>query len=295
MPPFQNLAPFGSSRPTLVTALHSQVRQEAEYIQDRISAAECLDRKLTAEIAKAQAKLGEVRKTEGSRELAKSLKRIIRKKRSRLNRCVKNRQAFEARLATIFADMERMEQRQWRHSSPNLHNFGMSFTGDKLPSWTAHLSGPSAQTLNAPTLQTQYIQLPQPLNHSVSIHVPQTPVIRPTQSGFGHTPQEYYGVAEAGSGPGISPTDTVSPYELSSPKGLPVTYIPAAHQVHVLDAMNQMHISQPHESYVQTSSIPTTAIGQNIDLLQRPSMLDHQSAAFRLERAARKRKGQRSC
>ncbi|KIW82035.1 hypothetical protein Z517_05062 [Fonsecaea pedrosoi CBS 271.37] len=306
MASLHHLTPFSSTRPTLVTAQHSQVRQEAEYIQERIAAAECLYRRLTAEITKTQHRLVEARKHKSSDGLTNSLKRSIRKKRSRLNRCVKNRQAFEARLATIFAEMDRMEQRQWRHSSPNLPDFGRSHVPEDrnasiaVPSWTtSYMSTPSVrstvQTLDIPTIPMQL----QSLHHAVPIHTPQTPVIRPTQFSqitLGRPHEQDLGFSQAGNDAVISPSDTVSSYELNSPNGFPVTYIPAAHQADVLDALHRMHISTPQESHTQPSSIPTTAIGQgNIDFSHRLRMFDHQSAAFRLERAARKHKGHRSC
>ncbi|OAP65735.1 hypothetical protein AYL99_01707 [Fonsecaea erecta] len=296
----QHLRPFASSRPTLVTALHSQVRQEAEYIQECIAATHRLHSSLKAEIARTEAKLVEARTLEGSRDIANSLKRNIRKKRSRLNRCLKNRQILEARLITIFADIARMERQQWRHSSPNLHGLGIadSPTG---PSWHTHMyfSTPGAPggmlALNVPTLQMQYQGFPEALYQSVP-DGPQTPLIRPTlfsQAGIGHPHLQDFGVAQAGHELGISPTDTVSPCELSSPNAFPVAYIPAA-QVNLVEVLDQMHISQPH---TETSNIPTTAPEQrNLGLSQRLSMLDHQSAAFRLEKsAARKGRSQRSC
>ncbi|EXJ75240.1 uncharacterized protein A1O5_01936 [Cladophialophora psammophila CBS 110553] len=313
MASFQHLGPFGSPRPTLVTALHSQVRQEAEYIQERIAAAEGLYRKLTMDIIKTQTDLGEVEKNGDSEKVINSIKRKIRKKRSRLNRCVKNRQIFETQLATIFGEMRRMEQRQWRHhSASRIHNLGMSSAGDfgnascTAPSWPAipYMSasrGPDlVQNLEGPILKVPYSRFPQDLYQSVPNYVPQTPVLRPTQIPqlrFAQPHQQECGVPRVSNEPGISPTDTVSTYELSSPRGFPVNYTPAAtQQVDLLQAMSQMHISQPHESLAQTSSIPTMVLGQrSLDLSQHPSMLDHQSVAFQLQKAAKKGRGQRSC
>ncbi|KIW97940.1 uncharacterized protein Z519_01524 [Cladophialophora bantiana CBS 173.52] len=264
MAAFQHLGPFGSPRPTLVTALHSQVRQEAEYIQERIAAAEGLYRKLTADIMKAQADLGEVQKNGGFEKVINSFKRNIRKKRSRLSRCVKNRQIFETRLATIFAEMKRMEQQQWRHhSASHIHNLGMSSAADfgnasyTAPSWSAipYMSASwytgTLQNLEGPILQAPYSRFPQDLYQSVPNYVPQTPVIRPTQIpqlGFAQPDQQECGVRRVSNEPGISPTDTVSPCELSSPRGFPVNYSPAAtQQSDLLQVMSPMHISQPHD------------------------------------------------
>ncbi|KIX92868.1 uncharacterized protein Z520_11344 [Fonsecaea multimorphosa CBS 102226] len=203
--------------------------------------------------------------------------------------------------------MERMAQRQWRHSAPNLRNLTVPHIGEiadapTAPSWPAnsYMSAPwgtsSMHSLSVPTLSSPSSRFPQAPYQTVPTHVPQTPVLRPTQflqGGIGYPHQHDFGVAQAGQ-EGISPTNTVSTYELSSPKGFSVTFAPAA-QFNVLDAMNQLHISQPHEAYMQPSSIPITALEQrHFPLSQLPSMLDHQSAAFRLEKA-RKGRGQRSC
>jgi hypothetical protein len=53
----RDLTPFGADIPTLATAQHSLIRQEADYIHERITAAAALHKKLTSEIWSAERKL----------------------------------------------------------------------------------------------------------------------------------------------------------------------------------------------------------------------------------------------
>ncbi|EXJ55481.1 hypothetical protein A1O7_08408 [Cladophialophora yegresii CBS 114405] len=281
--------PFGAGIvPTLATAPHSHIRQEADYIRERIDAARALHRKLTSEIRRNESKLEEVREDEFSGRpntstpvSITSLKKSIRKRRSRLNRCARNLAAFGDRLAAITLQMQALQQRQWRHSAPQL--YGLE---NACPEHLA--SAPCRHDWSASTLSN----VPQPPTPALIVHplhvqsqhhpvvgyLPRTPVLRPV-----HVPrladtealQESAGPKHVFDGVEISPTNTVSPYDLNAPRGFP-----AAQRIDLAEAVSNMRISQIQE----LDHVPESVV----DLSKRLRRLDHESAALRLQKLARK-------
>ncbi|OCT44708.1 hypothetical protein CLCR_06156 [Cladophialophora carrionii] len=292
MIPHRNLMPCGVGVPTLATAQHSHIRQEADYIHERINAATALHRKLSSEIRRAERRLDKARQDKWPDEpntaiSITSLKKSIRKQRSRLNRCARNLAAFEDRLAAITLQMQALQQRQWRHSAPQL--YGLE---DACPErfasapcrhdWSAstplHILQPPTPALGAGVLETQMQGQMQSQHHPVVGYLPRTPVLRPVQvPRLVETEvfQQSAGPMHVFEGVEISPTGTVSPYDLSPPRGFP-----AAQRIDLADAVSNLRISQARE--------PDQAPRLGVDLSQRLRLLDHESAALRLQRLARK-------
>src|ERR1700743_1083858 len=110
---FQNRAPFGTPTPTLARSQYSRLRQEADYVQDRITAYHAREEQLAREIRKAERNLDEARTRPDSKASPKSCNKSVGKWRSRQAQCARNRQALEARLADLSVEIQRLEQRQW--------------------------------------------------------------------------------------------------------------------------------------------------------------------------------------
>ncbi|KAJ9613232.1 hypothetical protein H2200_003174 [Cladophialophora chaetospira] len=272
-----NAKPFGATLPTLATSQHSQVRQEADYIQERIVASTVLCRKLTSEIKKGEKRLGKAREDGCSEEPIISLKKKIKKQRSRLNRGARNQQLLEERLRAILGEIEKLEQRQWRRSAPQLYtpqNMGAGHTANPQYDvfWSMHPQPPTP-ALCPPPMLPLHMQGPY---HPVVGYVPRAPVLQPVQVPRLAYTQPKQQIVPFLDGMEMSPADTMSPYDLTGPTSFPV-----AHNFDLADGVDNMQISD-------VQPMATQSHGSNLSLIA--SMPDNQSAAIRLQRAARKGK-----
>ena len=283
----QNLTPFGGEIPSLVTSQYSHIRQQADYVQERIIAARALHRKLTLDIQKTGKKLLAAKDNNGSKELIGSLKRAVVKLRNRMNRCARDLSVFEEQLAVISAHMQDLEQRQFRHNSvPHLHYSRSEPAGHAtgaphdLQLWSAPLAS-SRGHLNVFEGNIDFPQLPQGLFESAFNNRPQTPMLRPVQfppMGFTHPfPQRAPPQPEMD----ISPTGTFYTWDLDSPRGFPAT-----NRLDIVAGVNGLQIMGGQSSTMNPGTAGSALQRTGRDFSQLPSMLDHQSAALRLQRAA---------
>lgn len=271
-----NAASFGPTLPTLATAQHSQVRQEADYIRDRLTAEQIFSRRLLNEIKKGEKRLGKAREDESLKEAAVSLKKGIKKQRSRLNRSTRNQQLLEERLAALLAEIERLEQRQWRRSAPPLYTRQTLSSGQMAdppygPLWSTH-PAPLTAALWPPPMLPFHLQATSP---AVFGYAPRAPTLQPVRvpglSYYQPIQQSINGFDDTT----MSPADTVSPYDLNPARGFPV-----AQSMGLIHAMDGMQICEGETSSIQSYGTEEAFYS---------SMPDHQSAAIRLKRTARNR------
>jgi hypothetical protein len=246
-----------------------------------------------------------------------SLKRGIRKRRSRLNRCARNLATFQDRLAAISMQMQSLQQRQWRRSAPQLCGLENTSTGSGVhlaggtpcrPDWSVltpfNLPRPGTPALCAYPLQMR-VEMEmeigmQSQHHSIVGYgyVPRTPVLRPVHvlrlaDTLSLQPEANQCHAHVLGGPvemDISPTDTVSPYDLDPPRGFP-----AIGHVDLADAVRGLCISQGQLGHVPVVHEPKAAdhrgeveVEVDLSLPRCLGMLGHESAGLRLQRLARK-------
>jgi hypothetical protein len=275
--------PFSGLAPSLVTAQHSQIQQEANYVQERITAAKSLARKINAEVRRIEDKIKQARHNSQPRTMIDEYKKSLRRHRSRLSQCERNRTVWENRLGGIGVEMRILEQKQWRHNSaPELARVGPLHRNNmtSVPQWqnvpieSGYWIPPSLQTYG-PAAQMVLSQPRQELYQQFPIPLPLTPTLQPTifpplrtqplQTFTPAFPPVFYG---------SSPTDTVSTFDLSSPGAM------TAAQMSQLQLAEEAQYDVDADPLVRGDSTAQDAI-----LL--PGLQNHQTAALRLMKAAR--------
>jgi hypothetical protein len=133
---FPRVSLFSTAAPALAASPHSLLRQEADYIQDRLVAIQAQQKRLQREIRKltinwesvqylslfdaeidgnARTDQGTIEpwtENESTARQEDKLKKALRKRRARLNRSLRGQAVFEGRLMQLFEQMATLEERQ---------------------------------------------------------------------------------------------------------------------------------------------------------------------------------------
>jgi hypothetical protein len=221
-------APFGGLAPSLVTAQHSQIQQEANYVQERITAAKSSARKINAEIRRIEDKIKQARDNLQPRTMIDAYKKSRRRHRSRLNRCEKNRKVWEDRLDGVGVEIRILAQKQWRHNgAPEFARVESLHWNDNVPVAHWRVSPTESFQCIPPLLQTDgsavqmaFSQSQQELYQQTPIPLQCTPTLRPMMFPPLRTQTlQSFAAAFTPAKHRPSPTDTISTLDLSSPNG----------------------------------------------------------------------------
>lgn len=324
MSSFQD-APFSTPRPILCTEQHSQLQQEQLYLQQALAEDRRRKERLTRKLEKNNAEL-EAAAANGTPDLVKVLKKSIKGTRSNLNRCVRSEQSLTGSIANVVAQMQRLEQHQW-HRAPAtrecthwsdcqpmiVSNVAPSLC--TMPSYWSHASTsgtfqvfpPPAMFIGAfQPYQTSF----QPVERTAYYGYPLTPILRPLQPSSSQTA----GLGSSKPPPGvclqfgdeldymISPTDTVSTYNLSPGPPMPSQTFPTSfshtnQKANAIDGMKDLQdlaIQEPPEQsqtrLVRAHADRTEPSSQkSANFVHRLALLDGHRAALRLQKKAQKR------
>lgn len=257
---------FSSSRPSLCTAQHSVLQQERLYLLRALADEEQRKERLTSTLNKIEMALAT---TDESRQ-ANVLQKNLRNVRSKLNRCERTGQALCINLEAVMAQMQRLDDHQWRRAH---HDYAQQTQHGLMTSLSLTNSAwPAIAPSAAPGMQPFYTTpLPQspfgyyqpthalynPVEQTLTPQVPPTPILRPLQYTNSDTFQlrSCQGIpttigSDAEYHDGISLTDTVSTYSLNPWVGvappqntLSTAYVPPTQVFDLVQGLGTMAIS----------------------------------------------------
>ncbi|KAK5048901.1 hypothetical protein LTR84_005321 [Exophiala bonariae] len=233
--------------PSLCTAQHSILQQERLYLLRGLADEERRKERLTSTLRKVESALNLT--TSEPYGHPKALGKKVRILRSKLNRCKRTSRALCTSLEDVVAQMERLDDHQWRrahddYAQQTQYGLMTSLSPTRPSAAMINLSaaGPSMQHLRTDAMpQSPFLNYQQqaiiqgiyanPMEQTLMSQIPATPILRPVQysysDGFSFSPPPRRGFSSiltninptsglySYDSTGPSPTDTISTYSLN--------------------------------------------------------------------------------